>query len=164
MSVAFRRDGDEEHLEPTFEIPIPPGPNLATAHGLTLIEAQLHALETALKALEDEAEIKAARREHRYWSTRQASARVMPEPDLSCVAFGCRVTFALKGQTRTIAIVGHDEADPASGKLAFSAPLPRAMMDAEIGERVDFGGQVEAIEILEILPLGAVSESSGDST
>jgi hypothetical protein len=24
MSVAFRRDGDEEHLEPKFELPIPP--------------------------------------------------------------------------------------------------------------------------------------------
>ena len=37
MSVAFRRDGDEEHLEPKFEIPIPPGPNLVTARGLALI-------------------------------------------------------------------------------------------------------------------------------
>lgn len=30
MSVAFRRDCDEEHLEPHFELPIPPGPNLVT--------------------------------------------------------------------------------------------------------------------------------------
>ena len=27
MSVAFRRESDEEHLEPIFEIPLPPGPN-----------------------------------------------------------------------------------------------------------------------------------------
>ena len=26
MSVAFRRDSDEEHLEPKFAVPIPPGP------------------------------------------------------------------------------------------------------------------------------------------
>ena len=28
MSVAFRRDSDEEHKEPRFELPIPVGPNL----------------------------------------------------------------------------------------------------------------------------------------
>ena len=34
MSVAFRRESDEEHKEPKFEIPIPVGPNLVTAAGL----------------------------------------------------------------------------------------------------------------------------------
>ena len=34
MSVAFRRDSDEEHLEPKFELPIPAGPNLVTLRGL----------------------------------------------------------------------------------------------------------------------------------
>ena len=37
MSVAFRRESDEEHKEPRFELPIPPGPNLVTARGLKLI-------------------------------------------------------------------------------------------------------------------------------
>ena len=41
MSVAFRREGDEEHLEPKFEIPIPPGPNLVTSRGLALIGARV---------------------------------------------------------------------------------------------------------------------------
>ena len=36
MSVAFRREGDDEHLEPKFELPIPPGPNRVTARGLAL--------------------------------------------------------------------------------------------------------------------------------
>ena len=40
MSVAFRRDSDEEHLEPKFELPIPSGPNLVTARGLALIGAR----------------------------------------------------------------------------------------------------------------------------
>ena len=39
MSVAFRRESDEEHLEPKFELPIPPGPNLVTPRGLTLVFA-----------------------------------------------------------------------------------------------------------------------------
>ena len=48
MSVAFRREGDDEHLEPKFEIPIPPGPNLVTARGLQLLEAKVAELEAAL--------------------------------------------------------------------------------------------------------------------
>ena len=34
MSVAFRRESDDEHKEPKFDIPIPPGPNLVTRRGL----------------------------------------------------------------------------------------------------------------------------------
>ena len=44
MSVAFRRESDEEHKEPKFELPLPPGPNLVTARGLALIEAKAGAL------------------------------------------------------------------------------------------------------------------------
>ena len=40
MSVAFRRESDEEHLEPKFELPIPPGPNLVTDRGFALIQAR----------------------------------------------------------------------------------------------------------------------------
>ena len=46
MSVAFRRESDEEHLEPKFELPVPPGPNFVTPAGLALIEARVAELET----------------------------------------------------------------------------------------------------------------------
>ena len=65
MSVAFRREGDEEHLEPKFEIPIPPGPNLVTPRGLALIKFRVAEIETRLKELVDEAEIKSAKRDLR---------------------------------------------------------------------------------------------------
>jgi len=152
MSVAFRREGDDEHLEPKFEIPLPPGPNLVTRRGLTLIEARVVEIEAALSRLTDELAITAARRELRYWRTRLATARVMDAPDGSTVTFGCRVTLAVKGKPRTITIVGDDEAAPQSGLLAFSAPLCRAIMDAEVGEQVVFAGQQDAIEILAISP------------
>ena len=45
MSVAFRRESDEEHKEPRFELPIPAGPNLVTARGLALIDDQVRVLE-----------------------------------------------------------------------------------------------------------------------
>ena len=150
MSVAFRRESDDEHLEPTFEIPIPPGPNFVTARGLALIAGKVAELGAALLALTDEAEVKKVRRELRYWSTRQATAQLAPKPGGETVEFGCAVTFALRGKAKTITIVGDDEADPAAGLVSFSAPLSRAMMGAEEGDFVDFAGEADAIEIQEI--------------
>jgi len=164
MSVAFRRESDDEHLEPVFELPIPPGPNLVTERGLALIQAQVDACEDKVQALlgagADEAEVKKARRELRYWSTRAATAVLMPAPDGDVVAFGCSVHFRLNGKTRWITIVGDDEADPAAGLIAWSAPLARAMMEAEEGELVDFGGKVEAIEVLALRPARIDSEGA----
>jgi transcription elongation GreA/GreB family factor len=150
MSVAFRREGDDEHLEPKFELPIPPGPNRVTPRGLALIAGKLAELEALIPTLTDEAAQKAARRDHRYWSTRQSSAQVMPRPDGSKVAFGCTVTLRLNGALRTVTLVGDDEADPNAGLLSFTAPLARAITDAEPGEWVDFAGKPESVEIVAI--------------
>lgn len=142
MSVAFRRESDEEHLEPKFEVPIPPGPNLVTAAGFALIGERVAALEGQADD--------AAKRDLRYWKARLATAQVQPVPSGETVEFGCRVRFMLNGKPREIAIVGSDEADPAQGRLAFTAPLARALIGAGAGEFVDFNGQDEAIEVLAI--------------
>lgn len=152
MSVAFRRESDDEHLEPVFEMPIPPGPNLVTARGAALIAQKLAEAEAALQGVTDEGEIKKLRRTLRYWSTRAATAEVTGPPADGTVGFGCTVRFALNGKERSVTIVGDDEADPASGLIAWSAPLARAMMGAEEGELVDFGGKAEAIEVLAVSP------------
>ena len=150
MSVAFRRDSDEEHHEPKFELPIPAGPNLVTVRGLALIRAKVVELQAALAGLTDEAAIAATKRELRYWQTRQSTAQLMPVPDGASVAFGTTVAIRLNGTAKSISIVGDDEAEPAAGKLAFSAPLCRAMMDAEAGDWLDFAGKADAIEIVGI--------------
>jgi transcription elongation GreA/GreB family factor len=154
MSVAFRRESDEEHLEPKFEIPIPPGPNLVTERGLGLIRAKVDELETLLPSLSEETQLKAAQRELRYWRTRQATAQLAPVPDGETVEFGCTVTYRLNGKDRVIAIVGDDEADPTAGLISFSAPLARAMMQAYPGDTVAFGGKADAIEIMSISVAG----------
>jgi transcription elongation GreA/GreB family factor len=151
MSVAFRRDGDEEHLEPSFEIPIPPGPNRVTARGLALIHARVAELEAELAKAEGEEVQKPIRRQLRYWSTRQSTAELMPAPKGEEVEFGCQVLFCLNGQQRKVTLVGDDEADPAAGLISASAPLARAMLGAEVGEYVAFGGREDAIEILGLL-------------
>ncbi|SOB78695.1 Transcription elongation factor, GreA/GreB family [Sphingomonas guangdongensis] len=148
MSVAFRRESDDEHLEPTFELPIARGPNFVTARGLRLIEARVAELERALAAAADDAERKALRRAHRYWSTRQSTAQLVPAPEGRMVAIGSRVTFCHNGEERVVTIVGGDEADAASERIAFSAPLARALLGAEPGERRDFAGAEDALEVV----------------
>ena len=150
MSVAFRRDSDEEHLEPKFELPIPLGPNLVTARGLALIDRCVADLETRIEASTDEAEVAVLKRDLRYWQTRQITAEVASLPAADRVEFGSRVTVALNGKSRTFQIVGDDEADPAAGLISFTAPLSRAMLGAEAGEVLPFGGVPDALEILEI--------------
>ena len=154
MSVAFRRDGDDEHLEPKFEIPIPPGPNLVTPRGKALIDQQVSELTAAIAALltegAEQSRIDAARRDLRYWQTRQITAEVVPMPSGETVEIGTEVTFALNGKQRTLAITGDDEADPAAGRIAFSAPLARAMLGAEAGEVLEFAGHEDAISIIAI--------------
>jgi transcription elongation GreA/GreB family factor len=150
MSVAFRREGDDEHLEPKFELPLPPGPNLVTVRGLAQIRGKVAELEGILAQLTGETEIAATRRDLRYWHTRQATAELVDVPDGGRVAFGTTVRIRLNGQDRTITIVGNDEADPALGLLSFSSPLCRAMMDAEVGDQLDFSNKADAIEILAI--------------
>ncbi|MGQ0661583.1 GreA/GreB family elongation factor [Sphingosinicella sp.] len=150
MSVAFRRERDEEHKEPRFELPIPPGPNLVTAAGLALTEAKVAALEAAVAAESDTERRAPIERELRYWRTRLATAELAPPPPADEAAFGSRVTFRLNGETRVFAIVGDDEADPANGKIAFSAPLARALIGAGPGDFSDFGGKVDAIEVISV--------------
>jgi transcription elongation GreA/GreB family factor len=152
MSVAFRRESDEEHKEPKFELPLPPGPNLVTARGLAQIEARVAALQAAIATEAEDDAREMQKRELRYWNTRHATAVVAPLPEGDEVAFGTRVVFRLNGERRVIDIVGSDEAEPTAGRIAFTAPLAHAMMNAEIGERIDFNGTREAIEIVEIGP------------
>lgn len=150
MSVAFRREGDDEHLEPKFEHPIPVGPNLVTARGLQLIKDRVAELQAKVAALTDEVALKIAKRDLRYWNTRQSTAEQPPVPSGTKVEFGTRVTFLLNGKEKTLSLVGDDEADPASALVSFSAPISRALMGLEPGDYGDFAGREDAIEILSI--------------
>ncbi|WP_068073255.1 GreA/GreB family elongation factor [Novosphingobium lentum] len=151
MSVAFRREGDEEHLEPTFELPIPAGRNLVTPRGKALIDARVVQIEAQLAGLTDETAIKAAKRDLRYWQTRQVTAEIVPVPSGATVEIGTTVTFLHNGKPRTLTIVGDDEADPAAGLVSFSAPLARALMGAEAGEFLPFAGKDDALEVVGIV-------------
>jgi len=144
VSVAFRRESDDEHKEPKFDIPIPPGPNLVTERGLKQIEDKVAALE-AIEAPDEEQQ-----RELRYWRQRLATAQIGPEPAADEIGFGSRVTFKLNKAKREIRIVGEDEADPSAGLLGVQAPLAQALIGAGAGDVVPFAGKEDAIEIISI--------------
>jgi transcription elongation GreA/GreB family factor len=150
VSVAFRRESDEEHLEPKFELPIPAGPNLVTARGVVLIGERIADLQTRLATTTDDATRTALERDLRYCKHRQITAELAPRPSGEKVEFGARVSILLNGKPRTFQIVGDDEADAPAGLISFNAPLSRAMFGAEIGDVLPFGGVAEAIEILDI--------------
>jgi transcription elongation GreA/GreB family factor len=149
MSVAFRRDSDEEHREPRFELPIPPGPNLVTQRGLELIRGRVAELEAALATAESDAR-EVIGRDVRYWHTRAVTAVVAPPPPADEVGFGSTVRVRLPAGERRYRIVGDDEADPAAGLLAWSAPLAQALMGAMAGERLAWGGKPDALEVLSV--------------
>jgi len=150
VSVAFRRESDEEHLEPRFELPIPPGPNPVTPRGRALIRAEVERLEAAAAAEPDAEARQPIERDLRYWRTRLATAEPAPPPRDGLAGIGTTVTFRVAGKERTIAIVGHDEADPKAGLIAFSAPLAQALIGRAAGDFADFNGVEDAIEILAI--------------
>src|SRR3546814_3958458 len=87
-------------------------------------------------------------RQLRYFGTRKATAEIQPAPAADVVGIGSRVAYRLNGTERHVTIVGHDEAEPASHRIAFTAPLGRALMGAEAGEMVAFQGREDAIAIL----------------
>jgi transcription elongation GreA/GreB family factor len=147
MSVAFRRDVDEEHLEPKYEVPIPLGPNFVTPRGLALIAERLAALEVMVQNEKDAARLAGVQRACRYWRVQLSTAQVVV-PDPARIGVGSHVTFQLNGAARSIHIVGADEADPANGRIAFTAPLARAMCGAGVGDEIDFGGKSNAIQII----------------
>lgn len=159
MSRAFVREGEGEP-EPLPERVVSAHPNFVTARGLAQIEAAILDLEASRAAAQsarraggagaDAAALASIERDLRYWTQRQSSARVI-EPAASPMAVRFGVTVQLRdgsGHSRTLKLVGEDEAAPAEGLLSWVSPLATALMGAEAGDVVPFGGtkwQVEAL-------------------
>ena len=150
MSVAFRRESDDDHKEPEFELPIAVGPNLVTPRGLRLLGEEVGRLEAEIAATTEEEARKKVQRRLRYFHTRQSTADVQAPPADGSVGIGSRVTYRLNKTEKKITIVGGDEADPDRGHIAFSAPIARALMGAEVGERVEYQDREDAIEIIAV--------------
>jgi transcription elongation GreA/GreB family factor len=152
MSRAFVKENDATAgAVPLPDRPISPLRNLVTRRGLQLIERKLTQFQAELAdtAADDEARDRASR-ELRYWTARRGSAEVSePGPEAESVVFGTAVSVRREdGTTTTFRIVGEDEGDPAAGRIAWTAPVARALLGAEPGEIREL--PTGAVEILAI--------------
>jgi transcription elongation GreA/GreB family factor len=148
MSRAFVKEQDADYVEDLPERPISPHPNDVTERGLALIneavERAAHSLSDAQASRDRDAAARAGR-DLRYWTARQATARVVPAPaDTAEVRFGSRVTILRDdGREQTFRIVGEDEAEPSTGTISHVSPLARALFGKAVGDVVR-AGQGEA--------------------
>lgn len=85
---------------------------------------------------------------------RIASARVLyPEEQAQDeVRFGATVTIKMNNQVQQFQIVGVDEADVKQQKIAFVAPIVKAITGKKVGDKVDFqmGNDLRKLEIANI--------------
>ena len=79
--------------------------------------------------------------------------RVLREGDLLSIDCGAEVD-GWNGDSAITLVVGGDEADPVAGRIGFQAPLAQALIGGEVGERAEFNGVEDAIEILAIETIG----------
>lgn len=154
MSRAFVKEPDgDDVFDDLPDRPVSPHPNLVTARGLALIEAEIERLRGALakaRTNADRAAIAAASRDLRYWAARRASAEIVtPVRGNGTVRFGHRVTIERDdGRRQVFRIVGEDEADPAAGLLSYVSPLAGALTGKRVGEVVPAGqGEAEILAI-----------------
>ena len=144
---------------------LPPGmPNYVTPHGLGLLRAELVTLEAA-RAQAEANHDNDTDRTHRLslhngrlalLTERLGSARLVDpasQPPKE-VRFGATVTLRTVGGgkvgfERKLTIVGVDEADVALGKVAFVAPIARAVQGTRLGKTVTLklGPQEEVVEV-----------------
>lgn len=164
MSRGFVKEGDQEE---TPIIPpraaLPPGEiNYVTPEGMRMLLSEKEALENELQNLsgKDENERRRAanviseklnRLQERIVSAREIDLKNQPRNE---VRFGAIVTYQFEDDLKkhTFQIVGVDEADINSGKIAFVAPISRALTGNRAGDQIDFklGTKIRKMKILQI--------------
>ena len=140
LSRAFDKES-ASGLEALPERSISEFPNFVTPAGLAQIDARVVTLQAergAAQERNDGAAVARFDRDLRYWSQRQATARLMhPLAAPDSVQFGVQVTLKFAdGALQTLRLVGEDEADPGSGRISWAAPLGRALIGARVGDPV----------------------------
>jgi transcription elongation factor GreB len=169
MSRAFVKEDDAG--EPPIIPPraaLPPGvTNYVTPKGLEQLRAELSELEAERTKAEANRDDEANRTRQltilnarlSALNERLASARVIDpsnQPPVE-VRFGATVTLKTvkgpkPGMKRTFTIVGVDEADVAKGKVAFVAPIAKAVVGTGIGQTISLklGKAEELVEVVGI--------------
>ena len=141
---------------------LPPGtPNYVTPTGLEQLRQELALLEAERAAAEADRtndtdrtfRLSLLHGRLALLTERLATARLIDpsQQPVGEVRFGATVRLSGSPE-RVFTLVGVDEADVAAGKIAFVAPVARALIGAQPGQRVrlPLGGRVEEVEVLEV--------------
>jgi transcription elongation GreA/GreB family factor len=153
MSRAFVKEDTDAPPPPPPERQISAAPNRVTPRGARLITETIARLEHQLAAAPAADTAAMLRRDLRYWHARHATMQIIPpDPHPAAVTLGATVTIQRAGAPRVLHIVGEDEADPATGRVAWTAPLARALEGAEPGDTIEFtsAGRAEPILVLSV--------------
>jgi len=162
MSRGFVKEDDQEE---TPIIPpraaLPKGvTNYVTPTGLKLLQAERKQLESERKNLAVTEEQQRRRDlaiingklgllQERIVLARVLQPKDQPKDE---VRFGATVTFKMNNKTQVFTIVGVDEADIKQQKIAFVAPIAKAITGAKVGKEVAFtsGTELRKLEVLDI--------------
>jgi transcription elongation factor GreB len=151
MSKAFTKDDDNAgDLLVAPRAPLPAGlPNYVTRRGLVALQAEQLGLERDRGALDLPSALDAPDRAARLQSLAQRLAELQARVATAVVVdpssqqhdevrFGATVRVRhASGKEQAYQIVGVDEADAASGRIAFSSPLARALLGKHRGESTE---------------------------
>ncbi len=172
MSRGFVKEDDQE--EAPFIPPRAPLPvgviNYVTPRGLKQLEEERVSLENERHSIVSKAEAGEIGDDERRrdlavingrWdilNDRIATAQVVElQDDPDEVRFGTSVTFEhlagpMKGKKFTFTLVGVDEAEVKEGRIAFTAPISRALIGKRTGEVAEFqlGPALQKLKILKI--------------
>ncbi len=157
MNKAFTKEDDGGGPERLPDLPLSPHPNHVTPRGLQQLKARQSELETEVSKLregkdflDDLHPLSVAERDLRYAEARLASAILveLPEGVPERVLFGTSVTVAdEEGREATYTIVGEDEAAPEAGLITHVSPLARALLEAEVGDVVEWVKPAGTVEL-----------------
>lgn len=153
MSRAFVKEDTTEPPLVVPRAPLPDGaPNYVTRRGLALLRDERAALEAARPDPEAPGGAALLAAHHARLSALDARINSAVLPDSASlphdeVRFSALVTLQNEaGAERRYRVVGVDEADARSGRIAFTAPLAVALAGKHVGDSVVLrqpGGEVE---------------------
>jgi transcription elongation GreA/GreB family factor len=150
VSRAFVKEDGPEPDENPPEKPVSPHPNYVTPRGVELLrneETRLAAELTTLAGAQDDAVRRRRKRELerdlRYVRARLEAAIPVDPARLPKdeIRFGTRVVMKrADGETRTMRIVGEDEAESGGELVPWSGPFVRALFGLKPGQTLDWEG------------------------
>lgn len=85
----------------------------------------------------------------------QAQIRSYPKVSRGIIEYGTNVKLDIDGQQQSYAIVGFGDENPEEGRILYTAPIARAVMNRKVGDSfvAQIGPSKRQVKVLEIMVL-----------